>query len=89
MTLTEIDVPTNRRSFLRHLGAVAAIGVGAAASLSPSARAKPDSPAYCCKTTVCNCPPGYQAWYCTGACGPCCICYYGNTAQCIYLNCPC
>lgn len=89
MSLTGVDVPTSRRSFLRHLGAFAAVGVGAAAALSPSARANPDVPANCCKTTVCRCPAGYQAWYCTGACGPCCTCYYWYSSNCIPLNCPC
>jgi hypothetical protein len=82
------EAPTNRRGFLRKLGALAAVGLGAA-MIPAKALAQP---AFCCYKPSCgSCPGGYYAWYCSGGCsGQCCICLTRNpNLGCFYVNCPC
>lgn len=78
---------TSRGSFLRKLLTFAAAGVGIAA-LPARARARPDVKAYCCPNFSCQgCEVPNRPFYCSGACGPCCICYPGTS--CVSLYCPC
>jgi hypothetical protein len=82
------EKPTSRSGFLRRLGTLAAVGLGAAAVLPAVARAEP---AYCCpNASVCGanaCGAGKPGWYCSGACGGCCLCFNGT--DCTRPNCPC
>jgi hypothetical protein len=81
----ETEVRTTRVAFIRRLGTFAAVGLGAAA-LAKSARAEPT---ICCPSSS-QCPnfcgQGQDGWWCTGACGGCCMCLTGG---CHSFNCPC
>lgn len=83
--------PIGRRAFLRKLGALAAIGVGAA--VVPAAgrtEARPRTPTVCCPNqSACGtCPNGTIGLFCSGGgCGGCCVCANGVCVS--SSNCPC
>src|SRR6266496_1142283 len=86
---TESDPRTTRARFLRRVGALAAVGLGA----STFARSAHAQPTICCLNSS-QCPSGCgpqgtsPGWWCTGACGGCCLCL-DTTDNCKSFNCPC
>ena len=76
--------PSSRRGFLRKLGALVAVAVGAGV-VPALARAQNGT---CCKSNCTSCGFGSFSYFCNGCGLQCCICS-SDRGNCFNTACPC
>ncbi len=82
--------PIGRGAFLRKIGMLAAVGVGAALVPATARAERSRAPTVCCPNQAAcgTCPNGTTGLFCSGSgCGGCCICANGVCVS--TSNCPC